>query len=72
MVGLVTGGASGLGRATAQRLLKEGGKVVVVDLPTSEGEQIAQEMGDNAIFAPADVSNGSKLLLTREYVRLDQ
>jgi len=52
-VGLVTGGASGLGRATAARLVREGGRALLVDLPTSEGAQVAEEVG--ATFVPADV-----------------
>ena len=39
VIALVTGAASGLGRATGQRLLKNGAKVVVADLPNAlEGE----------------------------------
>ena len=34
---LVTGGASGLGRATVERFIKQGASVCIVDLPTSEG-----------------------------------
>jgi NAD(P)-dependent dehydrogenase (short-subunit alcohol dehydrogenase family) len=56
-VALVTGGASGLGLATAKRLLAAGGAVVLLDLPTSAGEQVAKELGDNARFAPADVTD---------------
>lgn len=55
LVGLVTGGASGLGRATVQRLVKDGGRVVICDLPTSTGQQVASELGDNALFMPTDV-----------------
>ncbi|MFD5572379.1 3-hydroxyacyl-CoA dehydrogenase [Streptomyces cadmiisoli] len=56
-VALVTGGASGLGLATARRLLDAGAFVVLVDLPTSEGAAVAAELGDRAAFAPADVTN---------------
>lgn len=52
---VVTGGASGLGRATAHRLAKSGAKVVIADLPTSPGEQTAAEIG--ARFVPADVTS---------------
>lgn len=55
VVGLVTGGASGLGRATAARFVREGGKAVIVDLPTSEGQKFADELGKDAVFAPADI-----------------
>lgn len=57
MVTLVTGGASGLGRATAARFAYKGSKVVFCDLPTSDGEKVAQEIGENATFIPADVTN---------------
>ncbi|GAA3744716.1 NAD(P)-dependent dehydrogenase (short-subunit alcohol dehydrogenase family) [Spinactinospora alkalitolerans] len=54
---VVTGGASGLGRATATRLVKEGGKVVVLDLPGSPGAEVAEELGEGAAFSPADVTD---------------
>ncbi|HUR75522.1 MAG TPA: 3-hydroxyacyl-CoA dehydrogenase [Sporichthya sp.] len=52
---LVTGGASGLGLATVKNLHAAGAKVVIVDLPSSEGEAIAKGLGDGAVFSPADV-----------------
>lgn len=52
---LVTGGASGLGRATARRLAAAGAHVTIVDLPASAGEQVAAELG--GAFAPADVTD---------------
>ncbi|GAB2996705.1 3-hydroxyacyl-CoA dehydrogenase [Amycolatopsis acidiphila] len=54
-VTLITGGASGLGLATAKRLLAAGATVVLLDLPASPGEQVAGELGERARFAPADV-----------------
>ncbi|MEW2502611.1 3-hydroxyacyl-CoA dehydrogenase [Amycolatopsis sp. NPDC047767] len=54
-VALVTGGASGLGLATAKELHKRGAKVVVVDLPTSDGAAVAAEL--DGVFAPADVTS---------------
>lgn len=54
---LVTGGASGLGLASAHRLLKGGAKVVIADLPSSQGEEIAKSLGANVRFAPADVTS---------------
>jgi NAD(P)-dependent dehydrogenase (short-subunit alcohol dehydrogenase family) len=54
---LVTGGASGLGRATVEAFIERGASVVIVDLPNSEGESVAKELGDRAAFAPADVTS---------------
>ncbi|MBI1376613.1 MAG: SDR family NAD(P)-dependent oxidoreductase [Frankiales bacterium] len=52
---VVTGGASGLGRATAQALTARGVPVVIIDLPSSDGSDIARQLGPTAVFAPADV-----------------
>ncbi|WP_434591997.1 3-hydroxyacyl-CoA dehydrogenase [Brevibacterium sp. 1718] len=56
-VALVTGGASGLGRATTERLLAAGAQVVMVDLNAEVGQQVAAELGDSAHFVTADVTN---------------
>ncbi len=60
-VALVTGGASGLGGATAKTLHDAGASVVILDLPSSEGEVRAKELGERARFAPADVTNESEV-----------
>ncbi|XP_018580954.2 3-hydroxyacyl-CoA dehydrogenase type-2 isoform X1 [Scleropages formosus] len=59
MVGLVTGGASGLGRATAERLVAQGASAVILDLPSSDGLQVAKSLGERCAFAPADVTSES-------------
>ena len=56
-VAVVTGGASGLGLATTQALLAEGARVVILDLSSSKGEEVAKELGDAVRFAPADVTD---------------
>ena len=55
VVALITGGASGLGEATARLVLDDGGSVVLVDLPGGRGEDLARELGERARFAAADV-----------------
>jgi NAD(P)-dependent dehydrogenase (short-subunit alcohol dehydrogenase family) len=55
-VGLITGGASGLGFATARELTKAGASIVIVDLPRSRGDAAASELGDKVHFVPADVT----------------
>ncbi|MFG6402943.1 SDR family NAD(P)-dependent oxidoreductase [Microbacterium sp. P04] len=52
---LITGGASGLGLATARRLAASGALVTIVDLPGSAGPATAAELGGR--FAPADVTD---------------
>ncbi len=54
---VITGGASGLGRATAERLYASGGHVVLLDLPTSAGAALGKAMGPNALFAACDVTS---------------
>lgn len=52
---LVTGGASGLGFATAARLVDKGAHVVLLDLPTSPGPASADKLGERASFVAADI-----------------
>ncbi|MCB7135852.1 SDR family NAD(P)-dependent oxidoreductase [Cellulosimicrobium marinum] len=56
-VALVTGGASGLGRATAEDLVAAGARVVVADLGSSDGAEVARALGDAARFVPTDVTD---------------
>jgi NAD(P)-dependent dehydrogenase (short-subunit alcohol dehydrogenase family) len=58
-VALVTGGASGLGEATARRFTDGGGRVAIVDRPQSDGEKVAKELG--GIFCAADVTSGEQV-----------
>ena len=54
---VVTGGASGLGRATAERLVAAGGRVALLDLAKSPGAETASKLGTGALFAPCDVTS---------------
>lgn len=58
-VALVTGGASGIGEACVRLFIKEGAKVLFTDLNEALGQQLAQEMGENALFVKADASSAS-------------
>jgi len=55
MSAIVTGGASGLGAATARRLATDGAKVVLVDLQVEAGEATAAEIG--GVYVHADVTD---------------
>jgi NAD(P)-dependent dehydrogenase (short-subunit alcohol dehydrogenase family) len=56
-VAVVTGGAGGIGRATAELLAAEGAHVVVADVDVERGEEIASDIGDAAAFKETDVSD---------------
>lgn len=53
---MVTGGASGIGRAAATRFAQEGAKVAVVDLDDDGAARVAAEIGDLAVSIQADIT----------------
>jgi NAD(P)-dependent dehydrogenase (short-subunit alcohol dehydrogenase family) len=54
---LVSGGGSGLGQATAERLHDEGANVVIIDVDQTKGATVAQTLGAQALFIAADVTD---------------
>lgn len=56
-VAIVTGGASGIGRAAAELLVSHGGRVVLADVDRTRGEQVAEQLGDRARFREVDVAS---------------
>jgi len=66
---LVTGGASGLGRATATRILDAGGRAALLDLPRSPGSDVARELGERAVFIATDVTSGDEVAQALEQAR---
>ncbi len=57
VVALVTGGASGLGEATAEALVASCGRVGICDMDEARGEAVAARLGSNAIFVKTDVTD---------------
>lgn len=55
-VAIVTGGANGMGAATARLFVEHGAKVVIGDVCVVPGQALADELGDNAVFSKMDVS----------------
>ena len=63
-VALVTGGASGIGRATALTFAREGAKLIIADMNEDGGRQtvhMIQENGGEATFVQVDVSNATEV-----------
>ena len=53
---LVSGGASGIGAATARLVVREGGRAAIADRDEAKGRALAQELGASALFVPLDVT----------------
>ena len=58
---VVTGGASGLGAATAQHLVAQGAKVILVDMNQELGQKLQQQLGENAEFIAVDVTDENQV-----------
>jgi NAD(P)-dependent dehydrogenase (short-subunit alcohol dehydrogenase family) len=56
-VAIVTGGASGLGEATVERIVQAGGKAAIFDLDAVKGQALVDRLGSNAVFAKVDVAD---------------
>jgi len=54
---LITGGARGIGAATAALLAQEGAKILLTDVLDDEGEQLAESLGPNVFYKHLDVTN---------------
>ncbi|TXS93850.1 glucose 1-dehydrogenase [Parahaliea maris] len=56
-VAIVTGAARGMGEATARLLVEQGAKVVLADILDEEGQRVADELGDAAVYVHLDVTD---------------
>nr|MDO8134206.1 glucose 1-dehydrogenase [Candidatus Njordarchaeum guaymaensis] len=75
-VAIVTGGASGIGKATARLFAKEGARIIISDIQDDKGRQLADELGSTTMFLHADVSQEADVQSTvrtavEKYGRLD-
>ena len=60
-VAVITGGASGIGEATARRFVAEGARVIVADIQAAAGQAVADSLGDSARFISCDVTDESQV-----------
>lgn len=65
-IAVVTGGASGIGEGTVRLFVNEGAKVVIADIQDARGQKLAEELGTNAAYVHADVSQEAEVRATIE------
>jgi 3-hydroxyacyl-CoA dehydrogenase / 3-hydroxy-2-methylbutyryl-CoA dehydrogenase len=58
---VITGGASGIGRAVAQAMAEKGGRVAIFDLNEAAGQDVARDLGSGALFAKVNVADESSV-----------
>jgi NAD(P)-dependent dehydrogenase (short-subunit alcohol dehydrogenase family) len=63
---IISGGASGLGKATAQMIVENGGKAVLLDINAMEGLSTQTELGENSLFLKTDVTLESEVIIALE------
>ena len=56
-VAIITGGSRGMGEATVRLFIENGAKVVIADILDEQGQQLADELGEDATFVHLDVAN---------------
>jgi NAD(P)-dependent dehydrogenase (short-subunit alcohol dehydrogenase family) len=65
-VAVITGGASGIGEATVRLFVEEGARVLIADIRDKKGQQLADGLGEGAVYQHADVSQETEVRLAVE------
>ncbi|CAG5074256.1 Similar to HSD17B10: 3-hydroxyacyl-CoA dehydrogenase type-2 (Homo sapiens) [Cotesia congregata] len=57
VVAVVTGGSSGVGKSIVERIIRNEGRVIVIDIDEEKGQAVAKSLGSNVVFVKADVTS---------------
>lgn len=60
-VALITGGAAGIGKATARKFVQEGARVIICDVDEAKGQETVKELGENCSFYKVDISDRQRV-----------
>jgi 3-oxoacyl-[acyl-carrier protein] reductase len=60
-ISLITGGASGIGRATAKKFIQEGARVIICDVDMANGQETEKNLGENCTFYNVDISDRQRV-----------
>lgn len=75
-IALITGGAAGIGKATAERFVEEGAKVFICDVNPKAGEDTVKDLGQQVLFNKVDVTDRNEVgvwvdTILKDYGRID-
>jgi len=68
---IITGGGRGIGKATVEKFIGEGGVVIIADFDESTGKSTADSLGDQCTFIKTDVSNSDSVKSLIKRVKAD-
>jgi NAD(P)-dependent dehydrogenase (short-subunit alcohol dehydrogenase family) len=65
-VAVITGGCSGIGRATVDLFVAEGARVVIADIQDARGAELVTQYGDRVVYQPCDVTDEAQIAATMQ------
>ena len=68
-IALITGSASGIGKSCAEIFAQEGATVIVSDIDDNKGQQLADKIGENALYQHLDVKNEEDWIRVTKFIQ---